>query len=300
MKEHHLIQLGYHTEAIQNFNPSQLGVSSRQINYWIEHGLLPFFQMQTLEQEDKSTKRQWVRLSLTQAVWACVVKEVLKFGSTVAQVQELAYEIWQRPREEHYADKIITYHIEKNPGKLEKKDIDILKSKLKDDNLMEHYLRIIINPFSDAIKSAVLRQKLPHSFLYVPETNDYKIRYADNSLIMDLGSQFLEHTMLSIPISHIISKVISAEFYDTKRKDLSYLNEVERQIRDIVVFKKPKKVVIAFDNDNIRPITVTEKHKTREELARYILDNKIKKGSKLLIDIRPTGNYEITLIQKHL
>jgi hypothetical protein len=95
-----------------------------------------------------------------------------------------------------------------------------------------------------------------------------------------------------------MARVMASEFNVVSKTDLYYLNNIERQIRDIVVFKKPKEVVIAFENDSIKPITVTEQHKTREQLARYILENKIKKGSKLLIDIRSSGNYKITLIQK--
>jgi hypothetical protein len=104
--------------------------------------------------------------------------------------------------------------------------------------------------------------------------------------------------MICIPLVPIMARVMASEFNDERKTDLYYLNNIERQIRDIVVFKKPKEVVIAFENDNIKPITVTEQHKTREKLARYILENKIKKGSKLLIDIRSSGNYKITLIQK--
>jgi len=104
--------------------------------------------------------------------------------------------------------------------------------------------------------------------------------------------------MICIPLIPILARVMESEFSDERKTDLDYLNSIERQIRDIVVFKKPKEVVIAFENDSIIPITVTQQHKTREQLARYILENKIKKGSKLLIDIRSNGNYKITLIQK--
>ena len=91
-------------------------------------------------------------------------------------------------------------------------------------------------------------------------------------------------------------KVLAVDF-GNKKKELSYLSEIEKQIRDIVVFKKPKIVEIAFENENIKPIVVTEQHKTREQLARYILEHKIAKGAKLLIEIRAQGNYKLTLIK---
>ncbi|WP_344742388.1 hypothetical protein, partial [Gaetbulibacter aestuarii] len=138
---------------------------------------------------------------------------------------------------------------------------------------------------------------LPHSILYVPATNDYVFGVGGDLLKLELGSAFIEHPMISIPIIPIISKVFDAEF-GNKKKNLSYLNDIEKQIRDIVVFKKPKKVEIAFEDGHLETITISEKHKTREQLSRYILENKIEKGSKLLIDIRSQDNYKLTLIKK--
>ena len=56
-------------------------------------------------------------------------------------------------------------------------------------------------------------------------------------------------------------------------------------------------IEIAFEAEHIKPITLTEQHKSREALARYILENKIAKGAKLLIDIRSQDNYKLTLIK---
>ena len=74
------------------------------------------------------------------------------------------------------------------------------------------------------------------------------------------------------------------------------LKTLRKQIRDIVVFKRPKVVEIAFEDTQIKPIVVTEAHKSREQLSEYILRHKIAKGAKLLIDIRSQDNYKITLI----
>ena len=173
----------------------------------------------------------------------------------------------------------------------------MLRANLQSEELMLT-IRMELNPFTDAVKSAFRLRDLPHSFLYVPESNSNALHIGDKALMLDLGSKFLQSTMICIPLIPILVRVMESEFSDERKIDLDYLNSIERQIRDIVVFKKPKEVVIAFDNDSITPITVTQQHKTREQLARYILENKIKKRSKLLIDIRSNGNYKITLIQK--
>ena len=296
-----IIELGKKIYDSSEINPSRLNITSRRINYWIVNDLMPFTQKQEPGAEmdllDSKKQRKWVRLDLAHATWACIIDELLNYNIPLEQLQKLTENIWQRPRVEKYADKVFKWHIEKNPEGLNELDIQNLRAYLQNELLMENYYRTIINPFTDAIKSAFWWRELPHSFLYAPESNSHALHIGDKALMLELGSRFLQSTMICIPLVPILAKVIEAEFSDERKTDLYYLNSIERQIRDIVVFKKPKEVVIAFENDSIRPITVTEQHKTREQLARYILENKIKKGSKLLIDIRSNGNYKITLIQ---
>jgi hypothetical protein len=213
-------------------------------------------------------------------------------------LEELAYSVWQKPREEKYADKVFEHHIKDNPNSLPKYEVDKLKSHLRNEMLMEHYFRTIINPFTDMVKSAFYRNELPHNFLYVPETNDYMFHNWPLPLTLGLSSLYLQKPLICIPIVPILSRVLLLEYDNKKIKDLKYLSSIEKQIRDIVVFKHPKVVDIAFEDGHIKPITVTEQHKSREQLAEYILKNKIEKGSKLLIDIRSNDHYKITLIKK--
>ena len=302
-----IIDIGNIVFEEREINPSQLGISSRQINYWIHNKIVPFADLQepaenTLtvpsDHSKKTTKTKWVRLNLAQAVWVSIVNELFKFKVPLTTMQELAYEVWQRPREEHYADKIFQHHLDKNSNNLPKLELDKLSNHLKDELLMEYHFRTIINPFTDMVKSAIYRTSSPHTLLYVPESNDYEFRYGDSSLVLDLASVFLQNPMISLPIGPIISKVLLVDFDNKKKKDLSYLTNIEKQLRDIVVFKRPKVVEIAFEDNNIEPIVVTEKHQSREQLSKYILNNKIEKGSKLLIDIRSNDHYKITLIKK--
>jgi len=299
MTEQELIHIGDLIYSEIEINPSKIGVSSRQINYWISEGLIPFASSVANNQKDKkSNKGKWVRLNASHAVWACLIQELFKLNVSKKSVQDIAEDIWQKSREEKYADKVFKRHIEKNPLKLSKQSIEQLEHILQDEMLMEYYYRTIINPFTDLIKSAFTKKDLPYSFIYVPDTGEHGFRYNGNDLLIDLNSLYLQHTVISIPFLPILSRIINTEFSDRKKKDLNYLNEIEKQIRDIVVFKKPKVVEIAFEEDSIKTIVVTEEHKSREKLAEYILLNKIKKGSKLLIDIRSNDNYKITLIKK--
>ena len=296
-----IVDLGNKFYDTNEINPSRLNITSRRINYWIDKKLMPFTQKQEPRAEiaklDSKKERKWVRLDLSQATWVCIIDELLNYKIPLERLQKLTEEVWQRPRVEKYADKVLKWHIEKNPEGFSERYLQMLRANLQSEELMLT-IRMELNPFTDAVKSAFRLRDLPHSFLYVPESNSHALHIGDKALMLDLGSKFLQSTMICIPLIPILVRVMESEFSDERKIDLDYLNSIERQIRDIVVFKKPKEVVIAFENGSITPITVTQQHKTREQLARYILENKIKKRSKLLIDIRSNGNYKITLIQK--
>jgi hypothetical protein len=300
MTESDIISLGKFIYSAMDISPAQLGVTSRQINYWIDKKVTPFLEkQQEVPVSEKSTIKttKWVRLNLAQAVWACIIKELLSFGIPIDDLAKLAENVWQKPREQKYADKVFQDHLNRKTNPLSEAGQQYIINSLKDEMHMEHFFRTVINPFTDMVKSAVIGERLPHAMVYVPEMIDYAFLMHDSELILKFGSVYIEHSIISIPIVPIISKVVAIDLYNQK-KTLLYLSGIEREIRDIVVFKKPKNVVVAFENDQIKPITVTEDHMTQEELGRYILENKIAKGSKLLIDFRSQGNYKLTLMNK--
>lgn len=281
-----------------HISPKQLGISSRQINYWIDNKVVPFVekQQETETSSGSDFKTKWIRLNIPQGVWVCIVKELLSLGVSIDDLAKFAETIWHKPRQEKYADKVINDFIKQNKDKLplEVKNIEM---SLKDELLMEYDLRIQINPFTDLVKSAVFRENHPHSLVFIPKTLEHAFLSHRSELFLQLSSQFYEYPVICIPITPLICKVLSLDFFNPK-KTINYLSEIEKQIRDIIVYKKPKSVVIAFENNKIEPITITEQHKTKEQLLRYLLENKIRPKSKLLIDIRSQGNYKLTLISK--
>ena len=285
----------------RDISPTQLGITSRKINYWLDHNLVPFVEKhqnvkntETISKE-AATKTKWIRLNLSQAVWVCIIDTLSSFGVSADKIYTLGKSIWHEPRVDKYADKVFKEHNKNNKHQLPKDVIQSLKQIVADEYWMKDF-RKLINPFTDMLKSAILRESMPHTLLYVPGTNDFEFLYGDMNLTLKLSSVYTQHPMISIPMIPILAKVLAVDF-GNKKKELSYLSEIEKQIRDIVVFKKPKIVEIAFENENIKPIVVTEQHKTREQLARYILEHKIAKGAKLLIEIRAQGNYKLTLIK---
>jgi len=298
MTETEIINLGDIVYKQQDISPAQLGITSRKINYWLDNNVVPFVEKEQLSNKlaKERTKTKWIRLDLSQAVWVCIIDTLSSYGVSIESIAKLAASIWQNPREEKYADKVLKEHIKHNKNQLSEEQINGLKNNLNDELLMENDIRTTINPFTDMIKSALLRESLPHTMLYVSATNDFDFLTGDTELILKLSSVYLQHPMISIPIVPILAKVLAVDFGNEK-KELPYLTNIENQIRDIVVFKRPKAIEIAFEDERITPITITEQHKNREQLARYILEHKIAKGSKLLIDIRSQDNYKLTLIK---
>tara|TARA_B110000503_G_scaffold52260_1_gene84096 strand:- start:308 stop:1207 length:900 start_codon:yes stop_codon:yes gene_type:complete len=299
MTENEIKELGFVIYEATDISPAQLEVTSRQINYWIDHGVIPFAEkQQSIDgvDDEKINKTKWIRLNLAQAVWVCLVKELISYNVSVENLKELARNIWQKPREDKYADKVFEKLIQNRKKILSEKTVFTLEQNLGDEMLMEHYFRTIINPFTDLLKSAILDEKLPHSMVYVPSNNEHTFLEEGSELIQKIGSSYLMHAMISIPIVPLVAKVLAVDYGNTK-KDLIYITDIERQIRDIIVFKKPKYVEVAFENNHIKPIVITENHKTREDLTRFFMEHKIERGSKLLIEIRATDNYKITLVK---
>jgi hypothetical protein len=230
MKELEIIALGNNIYNESDISPAQLGVTSRQINYWIDKAVVPFVEKQQpkeVENKKKDTlktkkenKTKWIRLNLSQAVWVCIIKELLSFGASIEQLAELAESVWQKPRENKYADSVFKSHIKNNIHQISNENINLLKSTLSQEVLMEHHFRTIINPFTDMVKSAFNREALPHSMLYVPETNDYNFAIGGNELILDLASVYLKHPMICLPMAPIISKVLAVDF-GNKTKELT-------------------------------------------------------------------------------
>jgi len=283
---------------VNNISPKQLGITSRQINYWIDNKLVPFVEKQQKPENSSGAdlKTKWIRLNIPQGVWVCIVKELLIMGVSIEDLAKLTESIWQQPRQEKYADKVLANFIKQNKDK-SPFETKIIENSLSDELLMEHDIRIQINPFTDIVKSALLRENHPHSLIFIPKTLEHTFLSHRSELFLQLVSQFCEYPVICIPILPLICKVLSVDFFNPN-KTINYLSEIEKQVRDIVVYKNPKSVVIAYENNKIEPITITEQHKTKEQLLRYLLENKIRPNSKLLIEIRAQGNYKLTLISK--
>ena len=116
-------ETGNITYTQRDISPSQLGISSRQINYWIDQAIVPFVEKQQsiklVESGNinKQNKTKWIRLNLAQAAWVCIVNELFKFKVPLETLRELAFKIWQQPRLNHYADSVIKGSVASNVRK---------------------------------------------------------------------------------------------------------------------------------------------------------------------------------------
>jgi hypothetical protein len=262
-----------------------LKVPSRNVTYWKEKNILPFFEDQ-----------KHGKMNIPEAIWLLIIQELSNIGISTKRLAHLSYDVWEKPREDKYADKIINDNINSDRNGLDDHAKKILRDQLSHELLMDT-LRQELNPFTDMIKSCIFQINQPHSLIYEPITGEHHFLLNSNDVMVKLTSIYSRHSIICIPILDKLAKIISFDF-SSKEKELKYLTDIENQIRQIVIFKKPKIVEIAFDHGHIKPRVITEKHVKQDELADFFLKNKIPKGTKLLIDPRSQDNYKLTLITR--
>lgn len=267
--------------------PKDLGLKSRQVSYWRDNKIIPYF---------FGISQKHGLMNIPEAVWIMIVKDLTDMGISTEKLKILSYKVWNVPKDEKYADQVILQKIDSKNSGLSDMAKKILADMLKDEKVMDT-LRDELNHFTDMLKSCIGNLNTPHFMIYSPLTDEHVFLTNNNEQYLKLSSLTFKHPIISIPIIDKVSKIISIDL-NIKDKSLEYLSELENQIREIVLFKKPKVVEIAFENGNIKTRKITEKHVKQEELADFFLRNKIPKGTKLLIDPRSQDNYKLTLITK--
>jgi len=265
--------------------PKDLNIPSRKVSYWKDNDILPYFD-----------KEKHGKMNIPQAIWLCIIKELSDIGVQSKRLSKLSYDVWIAPKKNKYADDVIKKNIKSKKSNLSTEAKEILKEQLSIEAIM-NCLREELNPFTDMIKSCLMNNEQPHSLIYIPNTGEHHFLLNNNEVLIKLNSLYADDSIICVPILKKLARVVSFDLNSTE-KDLKYLTDIENQIRDIVLFKKPKIVEIAFDDNHIKPRIITEKHVKQDEIADFFLRNKIPKGTKLLIDVRSQDNYKLTLITK--
>ena len=266
--------------------PKYFGISPRMVTYWKAKVVLPFF--------DTGKKS---KMNVPQALWVCLIQELSEFGINTTKLAELAKMVWHEPRKKGYFKSKLEKHIallqkQKNVDS----SVEVLKSILNDPLLL-HFHGMEINPFTDAVIECILVDKKPMSFYYFPKTGEYHIRDGNKAITEKFLDLINDKAYMCIPLMPFIEQIVSVEFQRVK-KDITYLNQIENQIREIIMFKSPKYIELLVDNDNIKPLIIREEHKKAKQLADFFLNNKLPKTAKLLIEPRAQDNYKLTILTK--
>ncbi|WP_304196472.1 hypothetical protein [Flavobacterium alvei] len=266
----------------QRFLPKDLEITSRQINYWKGRDIIPFF--------DKEKKGF---MNLSEALWLLIINELSNIGIDTKRLETLSKDIWIKPFNEKYADKVFEKILAEN--KLEELDKKTIEHYLSFEPIMVTLFRKELNPFTEALNSSLLTNRNVISFIYCPRTNEHHFNFNNIGLTSDLNNLFFGETLITIPLIPLLSKLVGIEI-DKSDLDLAYLSAIENQIRRILFFDRPKFMEIAVQEDgNNRVYTITEEHKKAEELAKFFLNNKLPLGAKILIEPRAQGNFKITI-----
>jgi hypothetical protein len=268
----------------QRFLPKDLDITSRQINYWKSRDIIPFF-------DKESEKKGYMNLS--EALWILIINELSNIGIDTKRLERLSNDIWIKPFDEKYADKVFKKIITEN--KLEKSDRETIEHFLDFEPIMISLFRKELNPFTEALNSSLLTNRNVISLIYCPRTQEHHFNFNNIGLTSDLNNLFFGETLVTIPLIPLLSKLVGIEI-DNSNLDLTYLSAIENQIRRILFFDRPKFMEISFQEDgNNKVYTITEEHKKGEELAKFFLNNKLPFGAKILIEPRAQGNYKVTI-----
>jgi hypothetical protein len=259
-----------------------LDITSRQINYWKERNILPFF-----EKEKKGF------MDIQQALWVLIINELSNVGIDTNRLQKLSHDVWLKPFHEKYADSVFKKVIAEN--NLDKSESKALENFLGFEPIMITLFRKEINPFTDAFKSCLISNRSVVSLIYCPKTGEHSFNFSNVGLTADLNNLYFGETLIVIPFLPLISKLVGIEI-EKSNTDLDYLSSVENQIRRVLFFDKPKLLEIELQQNGLpKIIKITEKHKKAEELAKFFLTNNLPAGSKLTIEKRSQGNYKVTI-----
>jgi hypothetical protein len=259
-----------------------LQITSRQINYWKERDIIPFF-----EKEKKGF------MDMTEALWLLIINELSNIGIDSKRLQKLSHDIWIKPFNEKYADTVFKKILAED--KLENSAKETIEHFLGCEEIMITLFRKEINPFTDAFKTCLMSDKNLVSFIYCPKTSEYFFNFNNVGLTSDLNNLYFGETLITIPLLPFMSKLVGIEI-EKSNLDLEYLSAVENQIRRVLFFDRPKFLEIEVQLDGLPKIfKITEEHKKAEELAKFFLTNKLPLGSKIMIEPRAQGNYKITI-----
>lgn len=264
------------------FLPKNLDITSRQINYWKERDIIPFF-----EKEKKGF------MDMTEALWLLIINELSNIGIDTKRLQKLSHDVWVKPFNEKYADTVFKKILAEK--KLEKFDNDAIEHFLGFEPIMITLFRKEINPFTDVFRTCLVSNRNLVSLIYCPKTGEHYFNFNNVGLTSDLNNLYFGETLITIPLLPFMSKLVGIEI-DKSNLDLEYLSSVENQIRRVLFFDRPKFLEIVVQEDgNSKIYTITEEHKKPEELAKFFLTNKLPLGSKIIIEPRAQGNYKITI-----
>lgn len=272
------------TLSNKRFLPKDLNISSRQINYWKERKIIPFF-----EKEKKGF------MNIAEALWLMIINELSKIGIDSKKLEKLSFEVWEKPLYDKYADKVFEYHIKRKGDFLSDKDKAWLKHFLENEHIMNDVFRREINPFTDCIKDSLISNRTLYSFIYSPNKEEFMFSKSGVQLNSDLNNIFYGNTVISIPFLPHLSKLIGLEI-EKVNSDIEYLTNVENIIRRTLIYDNPKLLEIeVLVNGKKKIFKITESHKKSEELANFFLNTNLPNGSKITIETRSQGNYKVTV-----
>lgn len=259
------------------------GLTARQVSFWKSKEIVPFL-----------VKDQKGFLNIPEVLWLLIVNELSEIGLDTKRIAKLSSDIWIKPFQEKYADKVLKRELVTNK-ELNESDKNWIKHYLGFEPIMETLFRKEINPFTESIKMCLMEKSNLISLIYCPATGEHFFNLNSVSLTSDLNNVSYRKTLITIPLVPLLEKIVGFEI-QKREADIEYLSSLENQLRRVLFFDRPKLLEIELDKEGeVKVFKITEQHKKAEELAKFFLNNTLPLGSKILIEPRAQGNFKVTI-----
>ena len=250
---------------------SLLGVSSRVYFNWKKENLI-YETATSIKEIENKNKRTNVYLSVYDALWVLIIKELRNFNLDINTIRELKNFIFSTVKVDHeivnsisndeFLNSILNnipeeYHeIVKN--NLESKEIE----KFIDENIDDY----VVNAFKyiGYILCSVLLLRKADSIVIIKETETSKLDFLiaqnnNNATIKEkevlyemYSSLFAKNTLINIPILPLVSQLFENEKLEKYCVDFGLFNANEKKILAALNDNTCKKItIIKYDSQNI-------------------------------------------------
>ena len=254
-----------------HITPKDLGISSRQVNYWKQSIALPYFQ-----------NEKHLKMNVYQGLWLEILHSLTKMGISTKRLNALSRKVWLEPRESDYYRNLVRAELDHPTSSIQEKD---QFHRILEDTLLLETMASEITPFTVGISQLIRTSISLFQFNYFPQSGEWCFSGA----IVDpeeRGTQRMSREpYVVVPLARLFNDLVSIEIIksegDTQLMDIELVEAL-----NLIHQKKPRYVVAAIEGHHQEFQFVYHDTRTLSELIAFLKSNDLKKGSRVLLTLQ--------------